>query len=1353
MRLIKIKRAIAYCTTLVAVLLVLLTSYLVGGRILISIFSRDTSFFEERIVEYTGVPVSVDALTGSFDGLNPKLRVDGLRLLVGASASIQNENNSALVFDNATIVLDVLRTILERRWILDDFTVETLEIVVEQSIDGRWRLAGFDSRGGDELDFSELFQSLRRISYLNLSNVSIKFVTNQGATFDLINGKAAIQNRGDSHFLHIDANLDESDNLIALSFEVTGDELDEIDGRVHLEFPEADYSEPFIGQSIGGVNIGEIQGSGSFWLDIENGQFSKGVAEIQLNSFSLAGLGREAITFGEISGTSSFIFDNPNNEWDLSFSDMSLHWGNHLLQPFNIKASYVPSESLSLRADQIDLALISQFLSESELLSESDGETLLGYGLSGKLENFNLLVPLQDGVDNQFFLQSNIADIEIDSFRGSPAMAGLNGYVEASFDEASLVSVGFAEIESQGFSINLPNIFSNTWDYDRVNGRLNFQLDLNDGTKLDLASSVIFVESEAIDGQVIFSLKDHREAGAERDAEIELIVGATRADAASKYLYLPDGPNIKQNVRSTMDYLNEAILQGDIIRAGILYRGSTLPNAASYEKTFQSHFVLSNSEFRFSDEWPVVTGISGTVSTDDNNTDIKVNSASSLGVGILNVIGKIRKDEVGENLLQLSGDINAETSIGLNYLRNIPVNDGFTAAVSNWEAEGDFHGSLDLDVPLDLANNTAEIRLDLSLEKNSLTIPDYSLIFDNLSGPIVYDTETGLERSQLNGKLFNQETSVFLDSEGSEGRIQRIFVSAEGRASKEQLVDWPKQNSFVRSILKRVEGDLPYSADLILNQSEDQTPHSLKISSNLSGVSVDLPAPLNKFASSTMPLNIDFEFGDKQLVSGSFGNQLNFVLEMDSTIKNGIAYFGDNHINLSTLMGSDSAGITVLGNLDKVVVEDWIDLVTELDDSGSQSTNIGENLALVDVVAEIFEVYEQELSSVNIRIQKNLQNSLMVSLASDSVQGNILVPPGKEDYLEIKLDYLRLGTEDEENVFSENLEQGNNETYDSSNLQADAEEEREDPLLAIDPRLLPRLKFSTNEFSIGSRPYGSWSFSLNPNNKGASFDDLVFDFRGLRLGMDGPYVDGSEVDEYAARFAPSFIWSYDGVEHSSALTGILYADDMADVLKLNGYAASIESEDAIFFTDVTWPGSPAYFAGSRLSGEVDLDIDNGRFQQGSGGQGALRLISILNFDAIMRRARLSDDFVRTGFAYDEIEAELTLRDGQVQIEDRLVISGPSSLYQITGELDLKDETIMGEMFVTLPLSDNIPWLGLLTANLPLAVGAYLFDQIFGNQVDSLTSAVYTLNGPWEGLEPEFKQAFGSPNSSQDPVVQ
>ena len=70
------------------------------------------------------------------------------------------------------------------------------------------------------------------------------------------------------------------------------------------------------------------------------------------------------------------------------------------------------------------------------------------------------------------------------------------------------------------------------------------------------------------------------------------------------------------------------------------------------------------------------------------------------------------------------------------------------------------------------------------------------------------------------------------------------------------------------------------------------------------------------------------------------------------------------------------------------------------------------------------------------------------------------------------------------------------------------------------------------------------------------------------------------------------------------------------------------------------------------------------------------------------------------------------------------------------------------MFLNLPVCENIPWIGLLTAKVPLAVGAYLFDRIFGNQVNGLTSAVYTLKRPWEGLEPEFKQAFGSPDSSE-----
>ena len=463
------------------------------------------------------------------------------------------------------------------------------------------------------------------------------------------------------------------------------------------------------------------------------------------------------------------------------------------------------------------------------------------------------------------------------------------------------------------------------------------------------------------------------------------------------------------------------------------------------------------------------------------------------------------------------------------------------------------------------------------------------------------------------------------------------------------------------------------------------------------------------------------------------------------SINTGLVYIGSYDAPLAPITDKEAEGIIIIGELAVLVLEEWTAFLSRLNSTSNPSEGLSSAIAFVDVQLDVLELYEQELPGVAMRIEGDEQSSSWeISLDSDSIKGQVNFPYDQADYLNLDLAYLRFQGDEEESL--DNLLQVE-ETPEVD------EEERIDVLAGIDPRNLPRMHFATEELTVGSRPYGAFKFTFEPNSAGAEINDLVFDFRGLRLGMEGPYVDGSETDEYAERFAPNFHWFFDGSEHRSELTGILYADDMAELLTANGYAASLESDNAIFFADIFWPGSPAFFAGANLSGELDMDIEDGRFLQGSGGQGALRLISILNFDAIMRRARFSDDLVRTGLAYDEITAELNLDDGHVSIEDQLVISGPSSLYQITGELDLKDETILGEMFVTLPVSDNIPWLGLLTANLPLALGAYLFDQIFGDQVDSLTSAVYTLDGPWEGLEPEFKQAFGSPDALQDSVIQ
>ena len=654
----------------------------------------------------------------------------------------------------------------------------------------------------------------------------------------------------------------------------------------------------------------------------------------------------------------------------------------------------------------------------------------------------------------------------------------------------------------------------------------------------------------------------------------------------------------------------------------------------------------------------------------------------------------------------------------------------------------DVAADIQVRVPLNQPGREPEVRINFAIAENSIEIPDYALTVSQLTGPIIFDSLTGLEPSELEGQLFGHPVNLALSSQANEGEIETIFVDAEGAGTREELMAWPQQSQFVRDVLAQMQGDLIYTANLSLEQREDSAQGStLVIDSDLVGSALNLPQPFGKTFEETADLHIELQFGNEQFVTGNFGDNVQFELGMEEgTVNDGIVLVGSYDSPLSSFSETDNNGIMIIGEMGRLVVEEWTAFLGELNSTSNPSADLNNAIKFVDVQLEILELYEQELPGVAMRLEVDEStNSWELTLDSDSIQGQVYFPFDQEDYLRLDLAYLRLPGDEESEV--------------SADLNDEAEEEeRIDVLADIDPRELPPMYFATDDFTIGSRPYGAFAFTFEPNVDGAEVNDLVFDFRGLRLNMEGPYVDDSEPDEYAQRFAPRFVWYYDGVEHRSELRGILYADDMADVLTANGYAAMFESEEAIFFADISWPGSPAFFAGSNLSGEIDMDIEDGRFLQGSGGQGALRLISILNFDAIMRRARLSDDLVRTGLAYDEITAELNLDDGQVNIEDRLVISGPSSLYQITGDLDLEDETILGEMYVTLPVSDNIPWLGLLTANIPLAVGAYLFDQIFGDQVDSLTSAVYTLDGPWEGLEPEFKQAFGSPGENPEASV-
>lgn len=1306
---------------LLVVSVVLLAAYVSAGRQFMPAISGYSGFFENQIFEITGVPVRVESLQGGFSGFDPVIEVNGLSMRVPAGPGLPESVERALDFDRGTVVVDMARSVWQRRWVLREFVVERLELELEQTAAGGWLLGGIAMQGGG-IDPESLYRTFGGIAQLDLRDVVVNVRTRSGERLRFVDGAATIQNRGGNHFLHVDITPEGQDRQLALSLEARGGDLSAIDGVLHLAVPAANYSSLFSGQTVAGLDVEELIGGGELWVDYERGEASGIVATAELEAVTLrSGRGNNLTTLDSLSGAFEARSEAGTEHYSisgLSFSQAGADWPRTSLY-----LVHRPERSLSMRADRFDVEMAASLAASLELVPESAADLLERLRPAGVLENLSVQAPLRENSGELAGARANVAGGAVASVGNSPAMSGLTGYLEVSADLDGRRATGLIEIDSTDFAINIPRVYTSTWVFNETNGSLEFELDYDEGQQLRLASSVLTGRLGEMETRLQLTSALDRQPDGARENELELLIGVLNMDAAEKTPFLPDGPGVQGNLRAGMEFLERAIVDGRVSNSAAIFRGQTVQGSERITKTFQSFYQWHDGSMRFDPEWPLLDSERALVLTDDENIDIFMENGSSQGLQSAVIQGTIRSSEPGTSLLAVAGAGQSSSADGLAYLQAVPAAEGLRRAMADWRMQGSLQGEFELQVPLGVPDAETDIRLHLDFSDNDLWISQYELDLTEVNGELLFDSRTGIETGEFEARMFGGETGIEVSSRGEPGEVDRIVVISRGRADRRALMQWPRQSELVKGLLDNARGSFLYSAELHLDQM-DAGATSLRVSSDLAGLFLTLPEPFAKQAGEPLPLSLQVDqAGGVQSISGSAGSRLRFNLESaDSTIRRGRVRLGGGRSDTVEPAG----GLVVDGRLDRMVLEQWAALLGDMQSAAPEGLH--EVFAFMEIDAGELDVYGQTLEDVHLRVDP-VSGGWLASVGGESVAGTIGIPLDVNDYLQVQLEYLRF----------KGLEEPEPEPDATAQVEAAEEPEppRVDLLAGVDPRELPRMHFAVDEISIGETPWGRWNFILEPDTRGADFTDLSFDFRGLRLTPPA-------AEEAGQLPAPHLRWDFDGRDHATELAGLILADDMAAVLLDSGFAASLESQGARFAADLQWPGSPAFLQGSQLSGNVDLLVENGRFLETSAGGGALKLISIINFDAIMRRLRLSDDLLRRGLAFDEITGRLNMDRGLAQIENQLVISGPSSLYTITGDVDLRDETIAGEMYVTLPVSDNIPWIGLITGNLPLAVGAFLLDRIFGEQVDSLTSAVYTLEGPWEGLEPQFKQAFGAP---------
>lgn len=1346
--------------TLLMISLVCLALYVSIGRQMTPQVSEYKEWLEQRLGDELGMPVRIGNLTGEWQQFAPRFILKDVSL----------GEPPALSLHRVSIAPSMRQSFEQQRLVIGDAAINSLDIDLQQQQNGAWQLSGF-SAVGQTADPQVLFQLFTRLSRFALSDTRLNFTDISGQTVGIDLLQLDFQSQDGAHLLSANAKPDNTDEQLQLQASLFGSSLDSLQGQFYLSLPMADYQHfvpplsglmPAQGEETVGLELQTVAVQAQLWAQLADGQ---------LTDLTLSAQGQLALLSDKV--------EQPLRLSNLQLSGLHLHrelevgtWQGYADELFfeieglqwprgDMSFSYQPDSHLQFRADVIELGILSRIVQALPVSQQLNTE-VAGFNPRGRLVNLSLQTRFNDGVVSDARLATNIEGGALSSFRGAPSFWGVGGYAELGFDASAGRGEGFIEVDSSDMSMHIPRLFDQIWDYEHVNGRVGFRVLTGPDANIRLVSGIIVAESEIVTAHGQFATEI--QMGENRYIDLELMLGALDADVSRKTAYLPMAATAPRSAQPALNWVERAVSGGDGSGSGLIFRGRVQRDSLPVERSLQMFFKVADGTLKFDPAWPALEELEGFVLVSDDEVDLSASAGSTLGIKLDSSEGALRANPSGGSWLTMTGKGQGGVAQGLQYLQQTPVTAAVGQTFAQWQAEGDTDIALALSIPLNIAGARPDVEVNFSFAGNRMYIPEYELQMEALSGQLSYTDDAGIHGDSLQANVLGQPIVANIRSSGFNGTDELLATDARstelswsGVADISALTAWGGLPSAVLPVLSQFSGNLEYQAGISIPMLAAATAQrrypTLRIITDMAGVESALPAPFSKQADQLSSLSIDLEFrpqGSALDLRWKDVTQMNLEFA-EGLPASGFIFLGETADGLRVRrVNPPSQGIQLLGNVANADYGQWQQTVDTMFPPVATQTASGVGradwLAGLQGTAELsvgqLTVANEAFDQLTLNLSRDDQVWLL-ALQSEDVSGTLAYPINGSAPWQVNLDYLHLGEVPEtpevevglipELIAAPTLEHELQNFEDLPSVEFELP--REDPLRELDPRSFPPMQLTLDEFTVNGADFGQWQFTLSADGSGAVFRDLRVLARGLSVGSEAEPAE--------------FRWIYDGQHHRSVLNGQLTTTDLAPVLSAYGYAPSLQSTSAVFESRLHWDGSPAFFSALGLSGDIDINVISGRFQQRAGvANSALRLISIINFDAVVRRLRFSDDFLRSGLSYDEIAGQVNLSDGIVTIKDRLQIIGPASLFQVSGTLDLAQQTIDANLFITLPVSENIPWLSGLAVlnnliNWQLAIGVFLFDRIFGEQVDNLTSAQYTLKGPWDGVQPVLYQVFAS----------
>ena len=1201
-------------------------------------------------------------LTVQFTGLNARFGILGPELILQDArvSAMGDEENSILSAREVQLDVSALALLMQRKLEISRLILQGTALAVERAFDGNFRLQNIPENNSETTFLPEDVPPIEIL----IMDSSVTYEDQiLGIAWRFQNVRAEFSKSLDGIALEARADApEELGGLVEVSVEVglLDDQTEsERNWRLFGEIRDFDLavlpiliSEPKLSSVVG---VGDID----VWLDMTGFHANQGTMQLALTD---VGLGN-----GEIADYDSFGLTaewvSLENGWTLSVNNLDLsRSGRSWPANVSIDARVINDED-GFRDIELDtgfLQLEDIFPLLSVVTDSNWASVWEGFMPSGQLFEVDFSLGLGPDAQWDYSISSTFNDIGISSNGLWPGLTNLSGDIRADS------RIGRLSITSEDSLIESPTLFPERIQTSELSGVIDWW---QGEDALRVASKDFIINTYDARSETSLELIypwDHS------SPVLDLVSSIDDFNLNSMGTYLPKGvmsPNVYQ-------YLVESISGGQIRHGDIDFSGPLhefpFDNG---DGLFEVRLQIENGLMNYLADWPSAEGLTGTLEflnagwSAQGSGRVLGNETEDLIVGI---------EDVRNPILSVSAQTTGPLDDVLRFLNEAPLvaqqlgPDLARLSAQNGAGNVEFNLTLPLRNPSDYILDTT-----LGIVDGEVSIIGFRPTVDEINGVLV------LQDKVLNGEL----EATFLDGpliasvNLSDDPGYFANITFDGQIDIQVL-----HEEFDIPFDGYLEGNTHWQGNLFFPSSTytqvRREPLKISVGSTLSGVQFDLPEPLKKSFNDSTSLQLDFVFSefDRLDVSGHLGAERRFALSFrnqngDFSFRRGTVYFGGGYPFLPP-----RDGLVVNGALEQLRLEEWWSFL----DGEAHADPLSSHLLGVDLEITDLTFFGQRLGFSNILLRQDpVQWRLQID--SEPVAGIITLPLEfmSRPQITAQLERLKLSTED---------------------FVSDAK---------TNPRDLPGLVLEVNDFSFGSRQFGS----LNAN---IQTDALGLNLESFETKADSFTIKGSGS------------WLQGGAGPSTQLSLSLSSTDVAltlQQLSLDPVADALSGNAAL---SVNWLDAPFADWTQSVSGDVSLQMERGSILDLEPGAG--RLMGMMSITALPRRLALDFREFDRGLVFDEVSGDFLIINGNAYT-DNLYLTGPVADIGLVGRTGLHNKDYQQQAVVTAEPGKILPAMGFL-AGPQIGTAVLIFTQIFQESLKGIGRASYCVTGSWDNPDVE-----------------